>query len=210
MAWGLGAALLLAGIGDLWRRGRRRRDAAPAEAHRGGGMVDNERPQQVADRDDPERAFAQCCVFVITGGHDYGYFPAHAPAKMLADAWDVTDAATARRALSELTADPHPGDDRGLVFDRLRALHVARASAGAGYVPPDESWAWCARINAELRQRLPSFEAIAAQWQAASTEWRAERGLPADVDTPANIAALRRTLWTRTHYHRGLASHAVG
>ena len=168
-------------------------------AQAGPGISEQEDFRQIVDRTDPARGFGQACFFISMGGDDYGYYPKEAPRTMLKSSWDITDRNSALQRIERLLSDPHQGDDAELVFDRVRAMFLARSSAGAEYIGQDESWGLVARAGRDLQARIPSFEYVGAHYTAKAQAWCAANGVP-DTKTALNVAKLRTTLWQHVRY----------
>jgi Protein of unknown function (DUF1266) len=148
---------------------------------------------QASDVAIPLRRFGQCAVFIITGDQDYGYFPAHAPQKMLAASWGIIDADRGRAQITALLGNSS-GPDL-VAFDAVRAIHLARACAGAGFIPQGESWAYVKRAAAMLQQRFRSWDEVGDAYLAAKNAWLRARDLDTDDGTEAQVARLRREVW---------------
>jgi len=177
--------------------------ARAAYAQAGPGIVEGEDFRQVQDRAQPSKAFGQACFFVVMGGKDYGYFDPAAPQKMLASSWEIGDRASAMAQLQELLSDPYPQDVGAMVFDRLRAMFLARSCAGAEYLSQEESWQYITRIGRELQSRCHSFEEVGQHYLSASLQWSANNGVE-DDGTADRIAKLRGTLWVNTNFQQPL------
>ena len=144
-------------------------------------------PRQVADKKDPMRRFSQGIMFIITGGYDYGYSPAEAARRPLNESWEIFDGDEATRRVRDLL-DTEATDPVGLAFDLVRAIHVARTSAGAEYLTQEQSWAFTAEASRKLQAAFNSFEEIGAAYLEAAAQWNREQGYDEDEDgTPSNV-----------------------
>ncbi len=170
-------------------------------AKAGPGIVEDEDFRQVKDRSETRlKCFGQACFMISMGGEDYGYYPPSAPQEMLESSWDITDKASAKEGIEAMLADPHKGDDEALVFDRVRAMFLARSAAGAGYITQEASWDYIRKAGKEFQDRLEGFEAVGARYINQSRVWCEANGVP-DSGTADNVRALRKTIWKKVDFN---------
>ena len=143
-------------------------------------------------------------VGIITGGDDYGTYPPEAPRKMLASSWGIEDMGAAVDTIQGLLDTAEDGD--ALVFDRVRAAHLARAAAGAGYIDQNTSWWYVVRAGEDLQRRFGSWDEVGAAYLRAKNQWLSARGIPTDDGTEANVEKLRQGLWRGVPFHLPLVA----
>ncbi len=109
----VGALIVLAVFGGIagtalvtafwfWRANRNAR-LAVEQAH--ANLPEPTPPSlQELDRAVPLRFFGQGIHFMLSGGQDYGYFPAHAPASVLSSSWGINDSEGRTRSLGTTSA----------------------------------------------------------------------------------------------------------
>ncbi len=130
---------------------------------------------------------------IITGGDDYGSYPAHAPQKMLQQSWGVADREAALGTIESMLSSDTSGD--ALVFDRVRAAHLARAAAGALYIDQETSWALVMRAAIDVQRANASWQEVGAAYLRAKNAWLGARGLDTADGTEANVAKLSSSIW---------------
>ena len=130
-------------------------------------------PRMEADEKVPLRRWVRAAIAIITGGDDYGYLPSKRVRPLLAEMWDIQDKEGAMRTIAEL----QQGSE---AWDLVRALHVARMSAGAEYVDQEESWRIVAPIAQKLQQAYSSWDEVASAYNGVRARWAAENGLEHD------------------------------
>lgn len=137
--------------------------------------------------------FGIAVAAIITGGDDYGTYPPDPPARML-KGWGIRDEPTARETIEGLLGSPRQGD--ALVFDRVRAVHLARAAAGARYLTQDDSWQLVQRACKDIQRGCDSWSDVGAAYLRAKNAWLAERGLDTADGTEQNVQRLEGSTWT--------------
>ena len=132
-------------------------------------------------------------VGILTGTDDYGTWPPDPPKKMLASSWSVTDTASAQQAIEGLLGTSATGD--ALVFDRVRAAHLARAAAGALFIDQDASWSYVRQAGRDLQAGQGSWDEVGDGYIRGKNAWLAQRGIPTDDGTEARVETLRAGIW---------------
>jgi len=129
---------------------------------------------------------------IITGGDDYGQYPAEAPQKML-QGWGIQDRQSAMNKIESMLGSDCTGD--ALVFDRVRAIHLARAAAGAQYVEQEASWALVQRGSADVQRSNQSWQEVGSAYIRAKNAWLEGRGLDTADGTESNVEKLSQSVW---------------
>jgi len=153
-------------------------------------------PRRDSDLSVPLRRFARSAMSLITAGEDYGYLAARDNRRVLADAWDVHETDQARATLHALVQGTTP-DPVAIAWDMVRAIHVARMAAGAGYLSQDESWAWVAHAASGLQRTFAGWTELANAFAQGRSSWAAAVGMDVTAitrDTQDNIE-ICRPMW---------------
>mgnify|MGYP002633143809 CR=1 FL=1 len=129
---------------------------------------------------------------IITGGDDYGSYPPHAPQKML-HGWGIQDRDSAINTIESMLASDASGD--ALVFDRVRAAHLARAAAGATYLDQEASWALVQRASIDVQRANQSWHDVGSAYIRAKNGWLQGRGLDTADGTESNVEKLSSGVW---------------
>ena len=159
---------------------------------RGSHKVD---PRSETDLAIPLRRFARSAMSLITAGEDYGYLPARENRSLLAESWDIRGAPGVQATLSSLTQPV--GDDVAAAWNLVRAIHVARMAAGAGYLDETASWQWVAWAAAGLQARFRDWRPMADAFAQGRLSWATAAGLDVTTmtrQTQTNIASAQ-SMW---------------
>ena len=169
---------------------------------RGSHKID---PRSETDLAIPLRRFARSVVALITGGEDYGYLPARDNRSLLGQSWDIHGAPGVHATLSNLTQPV--ADPVAAAWNLVRAIHVARMAAGAGYLDEAASWQWVAYAAAGLQARFSDWRSLADAFAQGRLSWATAAGLDVTAmtrQTQTNIAHAQ-SMWRLMPFSTPLA-----
>lgn len=155
-------------------------------------VADN--PRTLEDRAIPLRKFAQGAMFIITGTDDYGYEDQAEVREGINEWWGIESGEEAIETVQELTAT-QATEPSQLSWDLVRAIHVSRMAAGAGYLDNDTSWRLVEPAAKKLQASFNDWPEVGDAYVVAKVAWEKRQELEPDNQTQDNVAMLKDGFW---------------